>query len=273
MPPWANGKNGKEYRADDGPQADRRHLQRRRRGAVPLERLGPERGGDPHLGRRRRRQRPAALVHQVLRRAPRPTLAAASSRTSTAGITASRSTCATRRRSPASAWSTRSRRPGSTAARRQGMKVEDHVLGWYQALDRGAHPLRDGPRPAARRRPRGPVQDARSCPTSPPCRTSSAGSSARSSTAAAASWRPTRRRSTTSGEPGARTSAWPTSSASRSGASRRGPMQNSYLRLEDDPAHRPPPSDPRRPGGRAADHQRGVPARSRRRTAPSATRR
>ena len=43
-------------------------------------------------------------------------------------------TCGTRRRWPGSAWSTRSRPPGSTAARAPGQKVEDHALGWYQAL-------------------------------------------------------------------------------------------------------------------------------------------
>ena len=101
----------------DGQQARRGHLQHGRRGGVPLEGLGAERGGDPHLVRRRGRQRPAALVHQVRRRAPRPPLARASSRTSTAGTTAPSATCGTRSRSPGWAWSTRSRPPGSTAAR------------------------------------------------------------------------------------------------------------------------------------------------------------
>ena len=61
-------------------------------------------------------------------------LAAASSRTSTAGITAPSGTCGTRRRSPGSAWSTRSRPPGSTAARRRGRRSRTTLLGWYQAL-------------------------------------------------------------------------------------------------------------------------------------------
>ena len=107
-------------------------------------------------------------------------------------------TCGTRSRSPAWAWSTRSRRPGSTAARGRSEKVEDHALGWYQALVEARDPVRDGPRPAPRRGPPGAAQDAHLCRTSPPCRTSNAGSSARSSSAAAGSWRPTRRRSTTS---------------------------------------------------------------------------
>ena len=93
----------------DGPEARRRHLQRGRRGGVPLEGLGPERGRDPHLGRRRGRQRPAALVHQVRGRAPRRA-GSASSRTSTAGTTRPSATCATSGRWPGSAWSTRSRR-------------------------------------------------------------------------------------------------------------------------------------------------------------------
>ena len=50
MPPWANGKNGKEYARDAGPQGHRRHLQRGRRRAVSLERLRPERRRDPALG-------------------------------------------------------------------------------------------------------------------------------------------------------------------------------------------------------------------------------
>ena len=70
MPPWANGKNGKEYRATMGAQADRRHLQRRRGGTVPLERFGAGRTGDPAVGAGRHRQRPAPVVHQVLRDTP-----------------------------------------------------------------------------------------------------------------------------------------------------------------------------------------------------------
>ena len=48
---------------------------------------------------------------------------------STAATRAGRNTCATSARSPASAWSIRSRPPGFADA-----KVEDHTLGWYQAL-------------------------------------------------------------------------------------------------------------------------------------------
>ena len=53
----------------DGPQADRRHLQRRARGAVPLEGFGAERRRDPPLGDRRHRERPAPVVHEVRRHA------------------------------------------------------------------------------------------------------------------------------------------------------------------------------------------------------------
>ena len=43
MPPWANGKNAQGVSRHHGPQADRRHLQRRRGGALPLEGFGAER--------------------------------------------------------------------------------------------------------------------------------------------------------------------------------------------------------------------------------------
>ena len=59
-----------------GPPADRRHLQRRARRAVPLEGLGAERAGNPALGRRGHGQRHAAVGDEVLRRALRPALAA-----------------------------------------------------------------------------------------------------------------------------------------------------------------------------------------------------
>ena len=75
-PPWANGRRAKEYPLGHGPAADRRHLQRRARGAVSLEGLGAERAGDPALGRRGHGQRHAAVGDEVLRRALRPPLAA-----------------------------------------------------------------------------------------------------------------------------------------------------------------------------------------------------
>ena len=58
-----------------GPASDRRHLQRRRRGAVPLEGLRPERAGDQVVGRRGHRQRDASMGDEVLRRPVRPALA------------------------------------------------------------------------------------------------------------------------------------------------------------------------------------------------------
>ena len=51
-----------------GAQAHRRHLQRGRGGALSLEGLRAEPGGDPPLRGGWRRQRPAPLVHEVLRR-------------------------------------------------------------------------------------------------------------------------------------------------------------------------------------------------------------
>ena len=60
----------------DGTPADRRNLQRRRRGAVPVEGLGAERAGDPVVGRRGHRKRHAPVGHEVLRRALRSPLAA-----------------------------------------------------------------------------------------------------------------------------------------------------------------------------------------------------
>ena len=122
MPPWANGKNAKEYRATMGSKPIGGHLQRGRGGGIPLEGLGAERGGDPHLGRRRDRQRPAALVHQVLRHAPRPALARRRRGPLPLASPRRDATCATRLRWPGSAWSTRSRPPGSTAARGPGRR-------------------------------------------------------------------------------------------------------------------------------------------------------
>ena len=110
-PPWANGRRAKEYRVGDGPPADRRHLQRRPRGAVSLEGLGAERAGDPAVGRRGHGQRHAAVGDEVLRRALRPPLAAGRSSGSTTGTSATSAICATRRRSPASRCCTRSRPP------------------------------------------------------------------------------------------------------------------------------------------------------------------
>ena len=77
MAPWANGKNGKEYRAAMGRKPIVGIFSVGRRGAVPLEGLRAERRRDPPLGRRWRRQRHAAVVHQVRGHAARPALAPA----------------------------------------------------------------------------------------------------------------------------------------------------------------------------------------------------
>ena len=60
----------------DGPAPDRRHLQRRRGRAVPLEGLRAERAGDPVVGGRGHGQWDAAVGHEVLGRPLRPPLAA-----------------------------------------------------------------------------------------------------------------------------------------------------------------------------------------------------
>ena len=75
-PPWANGHRAKEYRSVMGRRADRRHLQRRRGRAVPLEGLRAERAGDPAVGGRGHGQWHAAVGHEILRRPLRPPLAA-----------------------------------------------------------------------------------------------------------------------------------------------------------------------------------------------------
>ena len=80
----------------DGPQADRRHLQRGRRGAVPLEGLGAERRRDPALGRST--ASPTACGRGSPSSPASCTTAAGcrSSRTSTTGTTATSATCGTR---------------------------------------------------------------------------------------------------------------------------------------------------------------------------------
>ena len=75
-PPWTNGRRAKEYRCRDGPEADRRDLQRRPRRTVSLEGFGAERAGDPALGGGGHGQRHAPLGHEVLRRPLRSPLAA-----------------------------------------------------------------------------------------------------------------------------------------------------------------------------------------------------
>ena len=67
--PWSNGKNAKEYPRHHGPQAHRRHLQRRRGGGIPLEGFRAEPSRDPPVGARWHRQRHEPMVHQVRRRA------------------------------------------------------------------------------------------------------------------------------------------------------------------------------------------------------------
>ena len=75
----------------DGTTARGRHLQRRPRGAVALEGLRAERSRGPHLGGGRHRGGHAPVVHEVLGRAARHALARARSSASTTGTTGTRS--------------------------------------------------------------------------------------------------------------------------------------------------------------------------------------
>ena len=59
---------------------------------------------------------------------------------------------------PGGRWSTRNKPPGSTAARTPGRRSKTRAR-VVSGAGRGPDPLRDGPRPAARRRPPGPIQD------------------------------------------------------------------------------------------------------------------
>ncbi len=79
-PPRAHGALGHRHERQGVPgrhglEARGRHLQRRGRGGLPLEGLRAERRRDPPLGRGSRRQRHAALVHEVRGHPARSTLA------------------------------------------------------------------------------------------------------------------------------------------------------------------------------------------------------
>ena len=156
MPPWANGKNGKEYRATMG-----------RKPIVGIFSVGLE---EPYRWKdsvqsdaeirlwvaRRRRQRPAAVVHQVRRHAARPALAETGRGHLSPVVRGQRALSAQRAAAGA-------RRPGLFAADRVVLRRRES-RGPHQRLvsgaDRGARPVRDGARPAARRRASRAVQDA-----------------------------------------------------------------------------------------------------------------
>ena len=233
-PPWANGKAAKEYRAAHGPQANRGHLQRGRRGAVPLDGLGAERGrrsasGSPTAS-------PTASGPGSPSSPERSATAAgsASSRTSTAGTTGPNAYLRNEEPLARVGLSTRSRPPRSTAARARA-KAGGPRARVVPGAARGAGPLRDGPRPAPRRRPPRPLQAARPAERRRPVGRAVPAAPRRSSSAAGASWRPSRPRSTTSGDGAGPTSDWRTSSASPFAGGDDGPLRNAYLRLEADP--------------------------------------
>ena len=160
-------------------------------------------------------------------------------------------------------------RPGLLAADRlvlrgtaQPSEVEDPALGWYQALDRGAGPLRDGPRPAARRR--APVSQFKTLilPNIAALSDAQCRQLRRSWREAAAWWRPTRRRSTTNGAQRRPDFGLADLFGATWKGRIEGPMRNAYLRLEDE-SHAGA-SAPGGPGRCAADHPRGLAAGRRR---------
>ena len=117
-----------------GPPSDRRHLQRRRRRALPMEGFGPERARNPALGGRGHGQRPAAMGGEVLRRALRPSLAVdgrAHLRLALRprALPAQRSAAGAGRAPPLGADGGELCRASPSEDRH-----EDHVLGMYQAL-------------------------------------------------------------------------------------------------------------------------------------------
>ena len=160
MPPWAIGMNAKEYRAVMGPKPVGRPLQRRRRGALPLEGLGSGRRGDPALGRRPGRERHAALVHEVRGRAARPALAEAGR----GGLRL----VPRRRALPAQRAPARARRARLLAAERLDLRSRPRPRARRGAgarlvpgARRVARPVRDGARRPARRGAPRSVPDAR----------------------------------------------------------------------------------------------------------------
>ena len=74
-PPWANGKNGKEYRATMGTKPIGGIFSVGVEEAYRWKDSVQSARRNPPVGARRHRQRPAPLVHQVLRHAARPALA------------------------------------------------------------------------------------------------------------------------------------------------------------------------------------------------------
>ena len=157
-------------------------------------------------------------------------------------------------------WSTRSRRPtfygGAQAARR----VEDHIARLLPRAGRGAHPVRDGARPAAGCGAPRPVQDADPAQHRGAVGRAVRAAARRTSQRGGSMSRPSRRRSTTNGASGAPTSAWRTCSAC---ASRRRWRARCRIRTcaSRTTRHGPAPPPAGGAGRRGAHHQRRAPRR------------
>ena len=234
-PPWANGRRAKEFRAVMGARPIGGIFSVGRRGAVPLEGLGAERGRDPAVGGRRRP--PTACARgSPSSRASSTTGAGCRSVERIYGwhhrheryLRNTRSLArvallASEQTSTFYKGGARAQRPATTSDGMYHALVEARVpfemvheaLLTPDRIDRLRAPRagqrRRAVRRAVRRAPR--VRRARRQPASPP----------------------SRRRSTTNGARGAPTSASRICSASSFDGGIDGPMQNSYLSLDADP--------------------------------------
>ena len=118
----------------DGTPSDRRHLQRGCRGALPLEGLGAERSRDSALGGRRHREWHAAMGR---RSSPACCTTAAGwlpSSASTSGTSSTNGICETRPHSREWPCSYSEQTATYHTGVGEGDRPDDHVLGMYQAL-------------------------------------------------------------------------------------------------------------------------------------------
>jgi hypothetical protein len=139
--PWANGKNAKEYRSTMGNEAGRRHCSASAWRSLTAGRIPCRRPGNPALGARRHRQRTAALVHEILGHALRPALASGGGgalRLALPQRALPAATSAAGARGLVYSQQTAQYYGGERAQQ----KVEDHTLGYYQALIEARIPSR-----------------------------------------------------------------------------------------------------------------------------------